>query len=40
MGKEGFQCLNFTRTMTDKDMGCADDSSPAQQVRNINVDKI
>lgn len=37
MGKEGLQCINFTRTMTDKDLGCADEKSPAQQVLKANV---
>lgn len=34
MGKSGMQCMNFTRTVTDKDMGCSKGiDTPAQQVR-------
>lgn len=32
MGKAGIQCMNFTRTVTDKDMGCAKPDAVAQQV--------
>ncbi|XP_077288381.1 peroxidase-like [Arctopsyche grandis] len=35
MGKAGITCMNFTRTMTDKDMGCSKGKTPARQINAV-----
>ncbi|XP_077288392.1 peroxidase-like [Arctopsyche grandis] len=35
MGRAGIRCLNFTRTFTDKDLGCSEKEAPAQQINAV-----
>ncbi|XP_077288383.1 peroxidase-like isoform X2 [Arctopsyche grandis] len=35
MGKDGILCMNFTRTVTDKDMGCCKPDAPAKQINAV-----
>lgn len=35
MGAAGISCMNFTRTITDRDLGCTFENKPAKQVNEM-----
>nr|WIM01331.1 peroxinectin 1 transcription variant X2 [Limnephilus flavicornis] len=37
IGKAGIRCMNFTRTLTDKDMGCSVGNAPAKQLNTVTA---
>ncbi|XP_077288395.1 peroxidase-like isoform X2 [Arctopsyche grandis] len=35
MGRTGIRCMNFTRSLTDKDIGCSQPNAPAEQLNVV-----